>query len=182
MNFPNLLKQIDTIFNNCQIRYALIGGYAVAAWGEERATRDIDLLCAEDSSIVIAELKKERLHFEHRVGDWEDPIAEVIRIDLGTAENPFEADILFGIKNAPAGILTRVRSIPIEDFAIPVTSPEDMILLKLLGGSPRDLEDAASILQIQTNKLDFILMRRLCPGSIKGALEKLLDDEKIDRH
>jgi hypothetical protein len=174
MNFPDILKQIDALFKNCRIPYALIGGYAVAAWGEERATRDIDLLCTHDSSDVIAELKKERLQFEHSIGDWDDPISEVIRIDMGAAANPFEVDILFGIKNAPAGILNRVRPIQIENLVIPVASPEDMLVLKLLGGSPRDLEDAGSILQIQKNKLDLNLLRGLCPENVRNALERLL--------
>jgi predicted nucleotidyltransferase len=176
MNLPDLLKRIDTIFQNCRTSYAVIGGYAVAAWGEERATRDIDLYCTSDSQNVIEELKKERLQFEHRIGDWDDPIAEVIRIDMGMEANPFEVEIIFGIKNAPPAIMNRVRLLDIEGIAVPVTSPEDMILLKLLGGSPRDLEDAESIVQIQGNKLDLNLTRRLCPDKIKSALEKLLAD------
>jgi predicted nucleotidyltransferase len=176
MNLPDLLKQIDPIFKNCQTPYALIGGYAVAAWGEERATRDIDLLCTSDSHNLIEELKKERLQFEHRIGDWDDPITEVIRIDLGAESDPFEVDVLFGIRNAPPAILDRIRILSIEGTAVPVASPEDMILLKLLGGSARDIEDARSILQIQNNKLDLNLLRRLCPENIKSALEELLTD------
>jgi hypothetical protein len=96
---------------------------------------------------------------------------------VGVSASPFEVDILFCIKNAPAGILNRVRTIHIEDLAIPVTSPEDMILLKLLRGSPRDLENAESILQTQKDKLDLKLMRHLCPENIKSALKKPLNDD-----
>ena len=174
MNFPALLRRINTVFINCRTPYALIGGYAVAAWGEIRATRDIDLYSTGNSQNVIEELKRDNLRFEHRIGDWDDSVAEVIRIDMGAETNPFEIDILFGIKNAPAAIMDRVRLLDIEGIAVPVTSPEDMILLKLLGGSPRDLEDARSILQIQGNKLDLDLTRRLCFSTIKSALEELL--------
>jgi predicted nucleotidyltransferase len=174
MNLPDLLKRIDAIFNDSRTPYALIGGYAVAAWGEERATRDIDLYCTGDSHNIIAALKKEHLAFEHRIGDCDDPVAEVIRIEMGVESHPFEVDILFGIKNAPAALLSRVRILDIEGVAVPVTSPEDMIVLRLLGGSPRHLEDAKSILQIQGNKLDLNLVRRFCPDSVQSILEKLL--------
>jgi hypothetical protein len=40
--------------------------------------------------------------FEHRVGDFEDPISDVIRIDVGTAEDLYEIDVLAGIRGAPA--------------------------------------------------------------------------------
>jgi predicted nucleotidyltransferase len=177
MSLSDLLRPVDAIFKNCRSSYALIGGYAVAAWGEERATRDIDLFCMSDSTRIRNELRKENIQFEHRTGEWGDPIAEVIRIDMGDTTSPFEVDILFGIKDAPPGILNRVRIIDIEGVAIPVASPEDMVLLKLLGGSPRDLEDARSILQIQGHRLDWKLAKSLCPEKLKDSLEKLLEED-----
>jgi hypothetical protein len=174
MNFLELLGKIDAIFLKCGIPYALIGGYAVAAWGEERATRDIDLLCLSDSQELIKALKEDRLPFEHRIGDWDDPISEVIQLDMGDMGNPFEIDILFGIKNAPIDLFKRIRKLHVENSIIPVASPEDMVLLKLLAGSARDLEDAKSILQVQGTKLDVNLLHQICPDRLKDALEKLL--------
>jgi predicted nucleotidyltransferase len=173
MNFIDLFEKIDSIFSKCQIAYALIGGYAVAAWGEERATQDIDLLCLSDSQKIIRILREENLQFEHRVGDWDDPISEVIRINWDDEDNPLEVDILIGIKNAPIGILDRIHRLTIEGLAIPVASPEDIILLKLLAGSARDIDDARSILQIQGAKLDCNLIRQLCPENQKDIWEKL---------
>ena len=176
MNFIDLFEKIDAIFANRQIPYAVIGGYAVAAWGEERATRDVDLLCLNDSQKIIKALQEENLQFEHRCGDWEDPISEVIRIDFSDQDSPFEVDIVIGIKNAPVGIFDRIRKLTIEDLSIPIASPEDMVLLKLLAGSARDLEDARSILQIQGTRLDLNLMKQICPQNHKDALKKLLNE------
>ena len=175
MNLADLLTPLDSVFSKCKIRYAVIGGYAVAAWGEERATRDVDLLCdASDSKVLISALNEEHLHPEHRIGDEEDPISQVIRIALGTLAEPSEVDILIGIRGAPAGILDRARVVRIEGLAVPVASPEDMIILKLLGGSGRDLEDARSIVQVQGDRLDRNLTRGLCPSGLKDTLEKLM--------
>jgi hypothetical protein len=175
MNLQDILAPLDSTFSRCGIRYAVIGGYAVAAWGEERATRDVDLLCdVGDSNVLIAALNQDHLRFVHRIGDYDDPISEIIRIDMGPIEVLFEVDVLIGLRDAPAGILDRVRTVHIGDLAIPVASPEDMILLKLLGGSARDFEDARSIVQVQGNRLDSGLIRRLCPGRIKDILEQLI--------
>jgi hypothetical protein len=175
MNLADLLRPLVLIFKKCQIRYAVIGGYAVAAWGEARATRDVDLLCsAGTSKSLIDAMHEEHLHFEHRVGDYDDPILEVIRIQMGPVTDPSEIDVLVGIRNAPPGIFDRIRIINVEGLAIPVASPEDLVVLKLLGGSARDLEDAKSVVQVQGDKLDLSLIRQLCPEHLKENLQKLL--------
>jgi len=46
MNLKDVFTQVDALMKHSQIKYAVIGGYAVAAWGEVRATRDVDLLSA----------------------------------------------------------------------------------------------------------------------------------------
>jgi predicted nucleotidyltransferase len=175
MNLTDFLRPLDALFKRCRIRYAMIGAYAVAAWGEERATGDVDLLCgAGDSNVIIGALNDEHFHFEHRIGDCDDPISEVIRIELGPITDISEVDILIGIRDAPPGIFDRIRTVDIEGLAIPIASPEDLIILKLLGGSARDLEDAKSIVQVQGDRLDLNLIRQLCPGSLKDPLEKLI--------
>jgi hypothetical protein len=175
MNLSDLLTPIDKIFKKHQIRYVVIGGYAVAAWGEERATRDVDLLCSGDSRVVVRALEEDHLRFEHRIGEFDDPISEVIRIEFGEDKDPFEIDVLIGIKGAPVGVFDRARILVIDELPIPVASPEDMILLKLLSGSARDLEDAGSIAQIQGEKLDWNIIKHLCPEPIKPLLEKLMN-------
>lgn len=175
MSLADVLKPLDEIFRECGVRYALIGGYAVAAWGEERATRDIDILCSSGASgAVMRALNQRQFQFRHHLGDPDDPIEEVVRVAAGPVEDPAEVDILFGIRESPPGILDRTRPVRLEGLAVPTASPEDMIILKLLGGSARDLEDAGSIIDIQGNRLDRFLLRELCPDRLRATLDKLI--------
>lgn len=175
MNLKDLLSQVDTLLKHSQVEYAVIGGYAVAAWGELRATRDIDLLCnARHLAALKAALVNSDTRFEHRVGDPDDPISNVLRIELGKGDELYELDVLAGIRGAPAGILERARLVQIQDLAVPVASPEDIIILKLLGGSARDIDDARSILRIQKRRLDLSLVRQLCPQPLMHVLENLI--------
>ena len=73
--------------------------------------------------------------------------------------------------------MTRARRVSLDDLTIPIASPEDMVVLKMLGGSARDLEDARSILRIQEGKLDLALLRRLCPESLRHTCTTLLTPE-----
>jgi hypothetical protein len=45
MNLRDILAPLERLLKQYHVPYAVIGGYAVAAWGEVRATRDIELLC-----------------------------------------------------------------------------------------------------------------------------------------
>lgn len=175
MNLHVMLAPITGLLERARIEYAIIGGYAVAAWGELRATRDVDLLCSiKDLDLLKSALKASGVGFEHRVGDVEDPISDVIRIDAGTTEELYEIDVLAGIRGAPAGLLQRSRTVQIENLALKVACPEDMIVLKLLGGSALDIEDARGILRIQKQSIDRSLLERICPDLLKGALANLL--------
>lgn len=66
--------------------YALIGGFAVSAWGVPRATRDIDFavaLSSIDPTAVASQLGAEF----HR-GEPDDPLRGVFRADVVTEDQP----------------------------------------------------------------------------------------------
>jgi hypothetical protein len=46
MNLQTILAPMIRLLERTQVSYAIIGGYAVAAWGELRTTQDIDFFCA----------------------------------------------------------------------------------------------------------------------------------------
>ena len=181
MNLHDVLAPLVSILERHRIAYAVIGGYAVAAWGELRATRDVDLFCsARDLGVLKSALQSAALRFEHRVGDAEDPISDVVRIEAGLGDTVFEIDVLAGIRGAPAGLLQRSRTVQIGNLAVQVASPEDVIILKLLGGSARDIEDARGILRVQDRRIDLSLFEQICPDPLKDTLEKLLETRRRD--
>jgi predicted nucleotidyltransferase len=177
MSLERLLAPLVRLLEANHISYAIIGGYAVAAWGEVRATRDVDFLCSIlDLGGLRSALQAGGYSFEHRTGDLDDPVSEVIRIEVGSAESLYEIDVLAGIRGAPPGVLQRSRTVLLENVSLKVAGPEDMIILKLMGGSPLDIEDACSILRIQNQRIDHELLRQICPDPVRGALVSLLSD------
>jgi predicted nucleotidyltransferase len=177
MKLKDLLAPLEELFKREQIGYAVIGGYAVAVWGEIRATRDIDLLCnAADMGLVVTALRKAGMGFERRTGDLDDPVSEVVRIEMSSEGSAYEIDVLAGIRGAPRGIVDRARQVPLEGFVLPVSSPEDTIVLKLLAGSHRDMEDALGIIRLQSGRMDLALLRDLCPPDLRSTLDSLLRD------
>lgn len=175
MNLAEIFVQVDRLFSSGNIPYAVIGGYAVAVWGEIRATQDIDVLCSPaDIKRFTSGIMLSGQRFEHRSGDVDDPISDVVRIEFGDPASPCAIDVLAGIRGAPPGILERRLTITVEGHPIPVVSAEDLIVLKLLAGSTRDLEDARSVAHMNGNLLDIPLLRRLGPAQLNKELEAIL--------
>ncbi len=175
MKLIDLLAPLEELFRRKQIPYALIGAYAVVVWGELRATRDIDLLCDVGDLGSLAEaLLEARFRFERWTGDLDDPVSEVIGIGVAAEEGKYEIDILAGIRGAPRGIVQRARQVKLENVNLPVASPEDIILPKLLAGSPKDLDDARGIIRLQKGRLDLGLLRDLCPPHLAQTFDVLL--------
>lgn len=90
---------------HASIQFALIGGLAVAAWGVIRATQDIDVLANSDRiPLVNTRLRNELKDFldrngwraEWRVGDADDPIPLLLRVNLPQIFGDIGADILWG--------------------------------------------------------------------------------------
>ncbi len=179
MDLEVVIAPIVGLLQRAHIDYAIIGGYAVAAWGDVRATRDIDFLCSvKDLDRLKAALKAAAFGFEHRKGDFDDPISDVIRIAGGSEEAPYEIDILAGIKGASPGLMARSRTVRIENLELKIAGPEDMIVLKLLGGSPLDIEDARGILRVQKERIDRPLLEQICPEVVKTVLAVLLTESE----
>ncbi len=175
MKLLDILASLDELLRQKQIPYVVVGGYAVAVWGELRATRYIDLLCdAGDLSLLAEALAEAQFRFERRTGDLDDPVSEVVRIDVAAEGGTYEVNILAGIRGTPPGIIERARPIKLEGVHLPVASPEDTIILKLLAGSPWNLDDARGIIRLQKGRLDLSILRVFCPPDLASTLETLL--------
>lgn len=147
------------------IEYALVGSVASSAFGEPRATMDIDM---------VARLTKPLLE---RLGKL---LGADYYFDLETAEAALRPGGSFNIVSMQS--VTKFDFFPIEgdafgtsqlarrrmakvdflsDVEVPVASPEDIVLAKLrwydLGGrtSERQWSDILGVLRVQSGKLDW---------------------------
>lgn len=134
----NLL--LDTSANlQVPIRFGLIGGLAVAAWGAVRATADIDFLAHSDPSPLrnLAVRQRMKSFFESRrcavdwrVGDADDPIPLLLRLRLPSPIG-LGADVLWAHKRWQREALARAVKLRLSAMDVSVLHPEDLILLKL---------------------------------------------------
>jgi hypothetical protein len=121
------------------VRYALIGGLALAARGAARATVDVDLLTADDR--VLQKDFWSGLEPMVRKGDFEDPLAGVIRF---AGEEP--VDVVVAKYKWQRDLVERAEVVPLRGLMVRVPSSADLILLKLFAGGFRDLNDVRQLL------------------------------------
>jgi Domain of unknown function (DUF1814). len=125
--------------------FALIGGFAVAAWGVPRATHDFDFAIALGASDPRA--AAEFLGGEYEAGDAEDPLQGVIHLSLGPAPASVPVQLVIFPPAFADLVFRHVESLPLMERIVPVVSWPVLILLKLYAGGPQDLVDAQQILR-----------------------------------
>lgn len=165
MNRKDSLKYISETLHDSQISYAIIGAYAVAAWGVVRATKDMDFIAdipSDKVPLIVKEFQSKGFQTELRPGDTEDPVKGVLKLTYKTDKVKEDIDILLGIKGLPKDIYKRVVNIPILGINTPVISAEDLVIAKLLAGNPLDVEDAKKILKVMAGKIDLNFIENFC--------------------
>jgi hypothetical protein len=133
-----------------EFRFCFIGGIAVQHWGEPRLTRDIDVSVwtgfGEEASAVnlLLAASSPRLPdarefaLVNRVLLLKSPAG--VGIDISLAALPFEDEM----------IRRSVQVAMTPDHTLRLSSPEDLIVMKVFAGRETDMRDARSVVIRQT--------------------------------
>lgn len=136
-DFRELLK----IFKKHNIRYLVVGGYAVMKYSEPRFTKDIDLLIAtdqENANSVYVALK-----------EFGAPLANLTPDDFTHKDyfyqmgrSPLRVDIMMSIPGIGFEEAWKNREVfELDDLKIPFISRSDLIRAKEASGRPQDKID-----------------------------------------
>lgn len=181
MEQEELLKKIAEILWRLDIPYIITGGVAVVIWGRPRFTADIDIVV----ELVVQKLKplaKELLAIDKDVYVDEEMMRRALerRGEFNFIHPASGLKVDFWILKNDAFDKERMRRRVRKKLAgvsFYVTSPEDLILIKLLwykeSESTRQLEDIESILRIQ-KKLDKAYLKQWAKDHGTLALLKSL--------
>lgn len=147
-------------FEGQQLRYAIIGGFAVQYWGEPRFTQDIALTVAaplEDPESFVA------LVLKRFVPRSEDALSFALRnsVILVSSSNGYPLDISLGLPGYEDEVMTRVVENEIAPGkAVRICSAEDLIIHKAVAGRAQDIRDIEGVVYRQGKRLDADYIRR----------------------
>jgi predicted nucleotidyltransferase len=159
-----LVAELAAAFDRLKLRYALGGALATSYWGIERSTQDIDCLAAISAvsyqalADALAEIGCEQL----------DDAGNAVAIDatrmreqagrrhlIEFVRRGVRVKIFVPVVPLQNEILKRAVLVPVASQQVPVTSAEDLVLLKMAFHRQKDLQDIRGILRVQRERLDF---------------------------
>ncbi len=137
-DFSDLLR----IFNDNNVRYLVIGGYAVVQYAEPRYTKDLDVWISTDSKNAESVYKA--------LVEFGAPISELAVKDFSEegyffqmGVPPVRVDVLMGIPGVQfEDCWKRHVEINFDGLKVNFISKEDLIVAKHASGRPQDLIDA----------------------------------------
>ncbi len=140
---PEDFKDFIKCLNDNNVRYLLIGGWAVGLYGNPRATKDIDFIVAIDDENIK---KLQKALYEFGAPTVSDKVFQEKGNVFRMGKSPIQIDII----NQADGIdfedcFARRNIIIIEELEILMISKNDLIQNKKYSGRHRDLDDVESL-------------------------------------
>ena len=151
-----LFSTLDAL-DRLGIRYAIVGGLAVGAWGVSRSTRDVD---------IYAELPPERRALERALSEQGFHVPameeELERYGVFRSRSPdgVFVDIFPAVGPLGEAILERRKSISVAGRPLWFIAPEELAVLKAFSDRPRDFEDLVNLSVVVGPKLDVLYIQQ----------------------
>jgi len=125
MNFKKIFHLLIDFFERERIDYALIGAFALQAYGYTRATQDVDFIVREEDQKEIIEniesLGFETLYSSPGYSNHVHSLPRLGRIDFVYVKGQTAEDIFLQTRNM----------LILGDITIPVVRPEHLVALKV---------------------------------------------------
>jgi predicted nucleotidyltransferase len=147
-DFSDLLR----IFNANNVKYLVIGGYAVVQYAEPRYTKDLDVWISVDAENAVAVYQSLREFGAPLSGlTPKDFSEEGYFFQMGVP--PVRVDVLMGIPGVDFKKCWKKRvEVDFDGLKVNFISKADLILAKQASGRPQDLMDADLLLQTTPKK------------------------------
>lgn len=161
MDFKLVIGKLTEAFREHDVKYALIGGFAIGLWGAGRSTVDVDFLIRRDDMETVDRIMRD-IGYECRyksenVSQYTSPLNV-----LG------EVDFLHAFREASVDMLERAESKEVfgGSLKIIVLKPEDIVGLKLQAAKndpsrlQNEMQDIESLLSATDAAIDWHLIEK----------------------
>jgi hypothetical protein len=141
------------------VEWYLFGAQAAIIWGSPRLSADVDVTVVLGREGLSGYIDTMREHgFDVVFGD-RDFIARTRVIPFVHRASRMPLDIVLSGPGLEEEFLRRALAVDVAGTMIPVISPEDLIVTKILAGRPKDIEDIRGVIQERKTSLDVARIR-----------------------
>ena len=142
------LTRLGADLTALNLRWALIGGWAVTVRARPRTTEDFDVVIAvagdrEAEKVAFALLNRGYLYPpEHALEQKEvGRLATVRLLAPGEKEHDVVVDLLFASSGIEQEVVAAAEPMEIQELVVPVARTGHLVALKVLAGREKDVED-----------------------------------------
>jgi hypothetical protein len=171
----DLLRALAAVMSECRIRWYVFGAQAVMIWGRPRFSADVDVTAMIDSSARDEFIDAmQRNGFRLRIRDEE--FVTRTRVLPFVYRSGMPLDVVLAGPGLEEEFMNRSIDVDVAGTLIPMISPEDLVITKVLAGRPKDIEDVRGVLRERRQTLDIERIR-----SILDLLEQALGQSDLRR-
>lgn len=148
MNLYDEFFLIVAMFNKLGVRYAVVGGIALAFHGRPRFTRDVDFL-VDQRDVDKSRMALERLDYEETAEPWTFPDTPLIlrRFLKVEGQDEIVIDVLLASDDEHLRIIGDAIRAESEVGSVPVAAKRDIIWMKKSRSSDQDRVDISELEQ-----------------------------------
>ncbi|MEE8167519.1 MAG: DUF6036 family nucleotidyltransferase [Candidatus Hydrothermarchaeales archaeon] len=157
------LREFVLALDELKMDYVIVGGIAVASWGNVRTTRDVDVIISLDKDKIERFVDVLSGHgFSATMDSILDSLKERSHFTIFDKHSEYHVDAKGVYSNRERRTLETKREVKIKTLKCYIAAPEDIIANKLVFGSEQDVKDAEGIYARQLPKLDLEYLERIC--------------------
>jgi hypothetical protein len=141
-----LLAALGAVFRRLGVRWYVFGAQALAIRGLPRSTADVDvtvLWMTEPNQVLVEALARGGFHVPATRPGFVDATRVLPVVHRGTR---LPVDIVLGGSGLEELFAERAEKVRVGRTVVPVASISDLVVMKMIAGRPKDLEDARALL------------------------------------
>lgn len=163
-----VLRALRTALDGQCIGWFVFGAQAIAVRGAPRATQDVDItvdVSRTQLPALVAALEKQQL--THRYPQIAEKLLVSGSVFPLQHSSGMEVDMVIAGAGLEAIALARATQVDIEGVVVPVAGATDLVVMKVLAGRGKDLDDVRALLA--GGEVDLTEARNLL-GQLEAAL------------
>jgi predicted nucleotidyltransferase len=145
--FKDLIKKIAAELARRKIPYMIIGGQAVLLYGEPRLTKDIDItLGVGVEKLPLVREAVTALGLKIEADDIESFVRDTMVLPVSEPKCGIRVDFVFSFSPFEREAIAKARVLRYDEIPVHFASLEDLVILKVVAGRARDIEDVKAVL------------------------------------
>jgi hypothetical protein len=150
----DLLSAAAAAFADIGVRWYLFGAQAAIVHGSARLSADVDVTVDLESRTVTSLVDSLEQHgFRVRISDPERFAEQNRVVPVEHLATRIPLDVVLAGPGLEELFLAEAQERDVAGVRVPVARAEHMVIMKVLAGRPKDLDDARAILAAQIDRL-----------------------------